>query len=315
MNLNKNYLTVLLAFLVFFGLSFFAGLERLISSFSKVKILPVALALFLTVIGYFVRFGKWELYLRRLGIDADLSSSLEVFFSGLMMVVTPGKMGELWKAWLLEKKEGVSKDRTFAVVTAERITDLIALLFFSLLGLFVYSGSKILLYASLAVVVTIILFIKSKRLMMLTVGMMEVLPVVGSYAEEFENFYTSSRELFNSKTLLPAVALSTAAWSLEGLSLFILAASLGQEISLIAALFIFGFSSVIGALSMLPGGLGATEISMTGLLISLGATRSGAVTLTILIRATTLWFGALVGFLVYHLSGLDKRAFTKFNPG
>ena len=46
---------------------------------------------------------------------------------------------------------------------------------------------------------------------------------------------------------------------------------------------------------MLPGGLGTTEASMTGLLVFHDIPLSAAATATILIRACTLWFAVLVG--------------------
>jgi uncharacterized protein (TIRG00374 family) len=64
------------------------------------------------------------------------------------------------------------------------------------------------------------------------------------------------------------------------------------------AIFVFSFSSIAGALSMLPGGLGVTEASMTGLMIGLGIDKSNAIAATLLGRFTTLWFGVIIGITV-----------------
>ena len=43
------------------------------------------------------------------------------------MSVTPGKMGEVFKSFLLHEYRGISIARTASVVVAERLLDLVAL--------------------------------------------------------------------------------------------------------------------------------------------------------------------------------------------
>jgi uncharacterized protein (TIRG00374 family) len=54
---------------------------------------------------------------------------------------------------------------------------------------------------------------------------------------------------------------------------------------------------IVGALSMLPGGLGSTEATMIGLLLALGVDFDRALVATAVIRLTTLWFGTGLGAL------------------
>src|SRR5690606_23138209 len=62
------------------------------------------------------------------------------------------------------------------------------------------------------------------------------------------------------------------------------------------ALFIFPFATIVGALIMMPGGLGGAEASMAGLLQLLAGTpETVAVAATLLIRFGTLWFGVTLG--------------------
>ncbi len=69
------------------------------------------------------------------------------------------------------------------------------------------------------------------------------------------------------------------------------------------AIFILAFSTVVGAASTLPGGLGAAEASITGMLVmflNLPVELSAAATL--LIRFATLWFGVSLGVVAWALS-------------
>jgi uncharacterized protein (TIRG00374 family) len=72
--------------------------------------------------------------------------------------------------------------------------------------------------------------------------------------------------------------------------------SLSAEIPLVAAFAIIGLSAVIGALSMLPGGIGGVEASMTLLLTKLGVDLPSATITVIVYRLCTLYFGSFMGF-------------------
>jgi uncharacterized protein (TIRG00374 family) len=62
--------------------------------------------------------------------------------------------------------------------------------------------------------------------------------------------------------------------------------------------FIFATSSLVGVLSMLPGGIGAVEAGLTGQFVAIAGLATGvAVALTLVIRLATLWFATLVGIV------------------
>jgi uncharacterized protein (TIRG00374 family) len=64
------------------------------------------------------------------------------------------------------------------------------------------------------------------------------------------------------------------------------------------ATFVFAASTLFGLVSFLPGGLGVSEASSTGMLVLLIPMATGAATTaTIIIRFCTLWFGVTLGAL------------------
>ncbi|MFW6013165.1 MAG: lysylphosphatidylglycerol synthase domain-containing protein, partial [Candidatus Bipolaricaulota bacterium] len=88
---------------------------------------------------------------------------------------------------------------------------------------------------------------------------------------------------------------------------------LGIPQGFLLSIFIFSFSSVMGAVSFLPGGVGVAEGSMTGIMIALaGLQKHFAVTATVLIRLSTLWLGIFVGLLVLSINR-DKFTIASFD--
>ncbi|MGB1060716.1 MAG: flippase-like domain-containing protein, partial [Ketobacter sp.] len=73
---------------------------------------------------------------------------------------------------------------------------------------------------------------------------------------------------------------------------------LGQDISPIAAISIYGVAVLIGAISFLPGGLGSTEAVMGLLLIASGVPEPVAIAATLICRIATLWFAVFIGLIV-----------------
>lgn len=293
------WLTAVLSVAVFLGLAVFADVGAVREAFAAFDWRSFALVVGLTTVGYAFRFAKWHYYLRRLDVGVPLDASAVAFFSGLMMVVTPGKAGEVWKAWFLREERGVPASKTTSAVGAERITDLIALSAMAALGLLVYSRSSFPLLFVVAGIVGGIGLLQWRRACLAILRRLESLPVVGDYAAELEQFYESTYRLFRLRPLAVSTLFSLCAWGLEGIALWLVLRGFGVEASVVVGLFVFGLGSVIGAVSMLPGGLAAAEASMVGLLVTFGYGEAIAAAATMIIRVGTLWYAAALGTAVF----------------
>jgi uncharacterized protein (TIRG00374 family) len=81
------------------------------------------------------------------------------------------------------------------------------------------------------------------------------------------------------------------------------------DLSLADTIAVFSLGSLAGALSLLPGGLGVAETSMTGLIRVLGdVPKAAAAAATVLIRLATLWFAVAVGLLALAVEERLARA-------
>ncbi len=291
--------SLILAFVVMTAIAFYADVPRMVAALAHFRWEFLPLILGLTLFNYCWRFLKWQYYLRRLKIRMAWGKSLLVFLSGLSMAITPGKVGELLKSYLLKRATGVAISRTSPIIVAERLTDGIAMLGLATTGLILYRfGWELLLVLSL-IGLTGVLLLQNRRLVFALLQFGEGLPVVSRTIPLVRAFYESSYTLLQWRSLLLAVCIGLISWSGECGALFFVYHGLGVAASsdlFIKAMFILAVSSLIGSASGLPGGLGTADGSMLGLsrlLISSSATLGGAATL--LIRLCTLWFGLLIG--------------------
>ena len=104
-------------------------------------------------------------------------------------------------------------------------------------------------------------------------------------------------ELFDTRTLVVATLMSVAGWVAECVAFAWLLDALGSPLGLQGAMFVFAFSMMAGAVSMLPGGLGGVEAAMLALLVVAGIPADAALVATIVIRTMTLWFAVGLGFV------------------
>jgi len=293
--------TLVLGFLLVLLLLALGDLRRTGEALATFRWSLVPLLLLASLVNYALRWVKWEYYCRLLGLSLSPLESATVFTSGLLMSVSPGKVGEVLKSWLIRELRGVEVSRTAPIVMAERLTDLMGLVILASLGASLLPYGWLVLLGTLGAVGWFIAVVQFRPLALLLLRWLEGFPVLGRFAKSLVLFYESSVRLLAWKTLVPTVALSVASWFFECLALYGIFRGLELPLSLLVATFTYAFASLAGALSMLPGGLGVTEGSITGLLVSLGAPRATAVAATLLIRAATLWFAALLGGLCLAL--------------
>jgi uncharacterized protein (TIRG00374 family) len=96
--------------------------------------------------------------------------------------------------------------------------------------------------------------------------------------------------------LLQATLIGAVAWSLEGVSLWLLLRGMGMEaVGIGGATISHTAAGLLGALTLLPGGLGSTEAGTVGLLALQGEGVAAALPATLLIRLMTLWFATALG--------------------
>ena len=269
----------------------------------------------LTCLNYGLRFVKWEIYLRVLALPRpSVWQSLLVYLSAFSMSITPGKVGELIKAVLLRRLTGAPTAQTTAIIAAERITDGLAMLTLAAVGLIEFSYGRPLLAVSLVLAIAAILVLQRPALTALVIGRTGRLPVAGRFVDRIAGFFDASNVLFRPKLLVGMVGLGVASWFFECVAFFLVLRGLEFEASwrlLLVATFVLAVSSVFGALSLLPGGLGVAEASVAGMLLILleddGITRGTAAAATLIIRFATLWFAVLIGFVALGLIGRALR--------
>jgi len=249
---------------------------------------------------YLFRFYKWRILLSRAGIDLPARVSLGVFMAGLSMTVTPAKTGELVKAYYLREIAGVPYSAGAAVVVAERILDSASVISLAALGLLagvgVHRGGPWVVGVSAAALALTVGLLRSEGGLLGLVRLVRRLGAPGGRMAVFlEGFGSGSRRILDGQTFTWCTFVGVVSWSLEGLIVNLTLLGLGHPAPLPLGIAVVALASLAGALSMLPGGAGAAEATIMGLLLLYGYPRPVAGAVTIITRVSTLWLGVALG--------------------
>ena len=291
--------TVLSAVVVFILLSLISDLESLkmaLIGFPLGILVPVGL---LSLGNYILRYVKWHWYLKLLGHRIDRFPNFLIFLSGFALTVTPGKIGEFVKTYIVKERFNVPYTASTAVLLMERFTDVVAIVLLSCLGLFLRFFHWWLALISILSLVAFLMILRNRVIAGWVIDQTARFKLLKRFSEPLRTFYEEGWILLEMGVFTKALLLSLVAWFLEGLGYAVVAWGLGSGISLMEAVFIYSVALLGGGLTLFLGGLGATEGGMVGLGILFGMSRSTSAAATIIVRVMTLWFAVLIGWGVF----------------
>ncbi len=312
---TKNYSSLtrklipglLLGFLVFVILVLLSDLRQVGAEIREFPWQIMPLVLGLSSVNYILRFIKWHYFLRQVGVQQlSIWESARIFVAGFPLAVTPGKVGETLKGVWINQLTNLPTARGMSVVLAERVSDGLAMLILSIVGVIAYRRYWPAFAIVLAVLLGVVIISQIRPLAKYLLEFGVRLPVFNRFALVINEFYEGSFTLFRPWITFVSVSLGTVAWLVVGVAFYLVLIGLGVEpgvSTLSIAVFVFSFSKVIGAVTALPGGLLATDVTMIGMLVLLlDMDTNTAAAATLLIRFATLWFGVGLGFVVWLFS-------------
>ena len=257
----------------------------------------LSVALGLALLNYLLRYLRWRMYLRALGIEIPGSLGVLVFTAGLALSITPGKVGELLKCVWLQRYANVPFASSAPAVVMERLTDVMSVAVLGLCGVVLLPRAIALVIGAAFVLAMIAGIVGASRY---GVAVLRV-PLFRRWQEPLAESQEGLRRLMSPGLLVAAIGLGVLAWAAEGLALWIIVVGMDEWIAPQIALPISAAAALVGAVTALPGGLIGFEGSMVALLRQAGLATTEAALATLLTRLATLWFAVIIGLCAWLL--------------
>jgi uncharacterized protein (TIRG00374 family) len=309
-------LSIVVAVAIYLGTVLWSGADRVWLALKSLPVWLVPSLLALIFVGYCLRFVRWQWYLRSMGYRVPAASSFRIFLASFALTASPGKAGESIKSLMLKRQHQIPIAPTLAGLFCERFTDALSVVLLICLGLSSLAHLQWGILAVGALQLAFILMLQNPKFLAQRIlhpisnwAKRRSIGILVKITRKFEDLIESASTLLKPGLLLGGTFLALVAWGLEGIALYWLFQHLGAtSITLYQAVLIHTASGLIGALSMLPGGIGGAEAMTISLSLLYGASQTHAVAATLLIRLMTLWYAVFIGILVLLWEGNRRQA-------
>jgi uncharacterized protein (TIRG00374 family) len=245
---------------------------------------------------FYIRFARWRWLLARRNYAVPAWRGFAFYLAGFAFTASPGKVGELVRIRYFAQM-CVPADRVLSCFIFERLMDLVTL---GLLSAPIATtapgyGAGLLLIA--VAFISILVLSRINRILLIFVSwfrkrgwnrIARITRALGCGLAE-------TRHFLRPREMGIALAYGVVAWGLLSAAFLLLLARLSIMTPILDAIAVQPAAMLIGAASMLPGGVGATETSMALLLGRYDVPLEIAALAAILFRIGTLWFSIVVG--------------------
>ena len=272
---------------------------------------PLPLLVVVSLSFYLLQGVRWHQLLRACGARLRIRDTVVINLAGQSTGLLP--LGELTRVVLAAQGTGLTFGAVLATVTVQELLYTVALVAVAVPGALQHRAFGIPMLATLVVVAAILLLLSLPRLWRLMHGVLSRIPPMRRFLPQLDALQQATGMLMRRRDTAVWSVLSVAG-ALIAVTLFwlVVEALSPGTIGWQSAALVYTISHLAGAVSAIPGGIGAYEASVTGLLIGLGVDPSTATAAALLHRAADKGLSTLAGIAV--LPATRTRVIAGLHP-
>lgn len=315
-SLGRRFFNVrtLLSFVLGFGVLafFFSRVQIDVASTIRTMaganpaVLLAALAVYYTT--FVARGLRWRYMLHNAGVESPPSTPVLgtiIFLSWFANCLVPAKLGDVYRAYLLRKRGGISLSMAGGTIVAERIID------FAFVLILIGASALIAFRGHMPDEVRPILEIGGAAVLLGGVGLLTLrrwetlIPrfLPARLHPIYERFHVGTMSAFGNYGWL--LLYTPLGWLAEIVRFWLVALAVGLSLGgsapqqLAVATFVALGSALFTSAAPTPGGLGAAELAIVGALALFGQTGEIAIAAALLDRLISYWSLIAIGLVVY----------------
>ena len=298
MNFSKFIIVLLLVILIYTIIILLSDVTIILDNFRNIKLEYVVTGILAVFAGLFIRVIRWTLMLKTLNINIDLKSSILIYFSGSAFGLSPGRLGEVMKSHYLKRLVNAPITKTAPTIIIERFLDVFAILIIAVTSFLLIGTKHEIIWLGYVLIGVFLFFIYQKKYLVYLLEALKNVSLLGKISKKLIPSIDIIYILLQPKIFAKTLSLSIISWSFESLVVYFTLRSFGIELSIIKSAFIFVISSLVGSLSFLPGGIGATEGGLLALFLLEGISYDDSIGPVIIIRIIILLLTIIFGIII-----------------
>lgn len=311
MKLKLKNFTILIGFVILAYILYLIDLKLMLEILKSAKPLPVLLAGVISLLTIILMNIRWARIISICKIKINFLYSLKSLSKGIALgIITPGRIGEFYRAKYLKDINKKSWGMNFSTVVIDRIFDLITLLFLGALcgvilvnNYFVEIPLLLIVGFSISLIFFLILFLNKKNAKNILMPIFNIM-VPKKYKKKmnfhFEEFYEGIKKI-RTLNYFEGFLYTLGIWFLNVVTFYLISYSLGLNAGF---WFIALIAPVMVLLNLIPisvSGLGTVQALSIFFLGLIGASSEQAIAFSFLFIFIGMWIYALPGIVLFIL--------------
>jgi uncharacterized membrane protein YbhN (UPF0104 family) len=292
------------------GLVIFVNPAQVVAALHGVDIRLLGAALAAVAAFYIIQGVRWHFLLREAGVRLRLYESTLINLAGqTVTVVLP--LGDLTRALFASEATGAPFGSAAAAVTVQELTFTSLLILSATPALLGVPGGWLLTAAVLGGVAAALLILIVPALYHPVRAAVAGLPVVRRGADQLDTLRAQTMTLLTRPIAMLTGVLDLVRVGLMAMTLALILRAMNVSLGWWPVVLAVAVAYLGGALSFLPGGIGANEVTVIGVLSGFGVAHGTAAAAALLERIALTGVPSAIGLLAYiaihhrlHLGGL-----------
>jgi uncharacterized protein (TIRG00374 family) len=288
------------AFFPLIGIAIFAflllniNISKTVQILSGTNLLLISLSAVIVIPLLFLKAFKWKLIVGMYDKSYPIKTCVKDWTKGFSLsIVTPGRLGDLSRAYYIKDRTGIGKGLTTVVI--DRVTDVAILFsmailgFLSFLALFTAYSSILFTVSALFALFVLAVYLSTKR----EVTRFILKPVFDRVVPEkhksgihftFHEFYSGIHSVKNEKRqILLAVVIGVFVWIVSLGQYFLLALALGLNVPFLFLLSVMPIVALLDSLPISFSGIGTRDAALIMFFAFISVQKEYAVSFSLLV--------------------------------
>jgi len=309
MSISENKKKWIQVFLLLIGLVLLAyiitssGITENFQTLLTISIPLLILAFILSNLNILVKVYRWKYLSEKYGKPINRSNAAIVTISSFYFAnITPGKIGDLFKAYYMQKKHTLAFFDGVSMIFYERFFELVILFLAASAIIFIeFRGITVIVLELSAVIIILmaLFYYKADYFMNLAEKILIHLPVVN--IKEM-NFHIRKLPFFQ---IVAVFVITLISLVLEFTRLWVVALAFGYVLNPLQISMFFSLAIVAGLISQIPLGIGIMEGSLSYLIQEMGVDPISSISIVLTDRTISMYYALVLGF-VFSKFSFDK---------
>jgi uncharacterized protein (TIRG00374 family) len=276
----------------------------------RFSLLAVPFVVALSLSYYVLQGVRWHFLLRAVGVRLRLGDSVLLNVAGQAAGLLP--LGELTRAVLVTEATGAEFGAVVATITVQELIYTLLIIAAAVPGAFEHRAWGGAVVVALVFTVSVFVILTVERVFRVVRAMVRHVPLLRRLSDDIDELHRETVVLLRRPDTYTWSVLSVFGVLIAITLFWLVVHSIAPGLlSWPEAAFVYAVSHVAGAVSFIPGGLGAYEASIAGLVAASGASLQVGATIAVLHRGADKGIATVAGMVAY-LVARRRHRFTGF---